>query len=104
MHSKNLTHGDIRPSLIGHDKNKGSYQLLDRFKDPSPLERAQTNNLLNNKDLYMSPQLYKKLAGKKKDQKYDAKKNDYYSLGMTLLSLGTLDSVKDCYYPNGTMN
>lgn len=61
LHSKNLHHGDVRPMLIGHDKNNGQYSLLDRFKDPSPLEKAQINNLIAKKDIYMSPQLYSKL-------------------------------------------
>lgn len=25
LHSRNLTHGDVRPMLIGHNKNNGSY-------------------------------------------------------------------------------
>ena len=41
----------------------------------------------------MSPSLYKKLGGKKKDQVYDNKANDYHALGMTLLGLGNGDSV-----------
>ena len=39
----------------------------------------------------MSPELYRKLQGKKKDQKYDEKKNDSFALGMSLLQLGTQD-------------
>lgn len=41
----------------------------------------------------MSPELYRKLQGKQKDVKYDAKKNDHWALGMTMLALGTQDSV-----------
>lgn len=104
LHSKNLTHDDIRPLYVGHDKNQNNHMLLDRFKDATPLERAQTNNLINKKDLFMSPQLYRKLKGKVKDQKYDKKKNDAFALGMTLLQLGTQDSVQDCYRPNGTFD
>lgn len=52
----------------------------------------------------MSPQLYNKLQGKKKSVTYDPKKNDEFALGMTLLSLGTQDSVQDCYNPDGSFN
>lgn len=52
----------------------------------------------------MSPALYNKLQGKKKDAKYDAIKNDYHQLGMTLLSLGNQDSVQDYYLPTGSVN
>ena len=104
LHSKGLNHGDIRPKLIGLDKNTNTYQLLDRFADPTPVERCQTNNIVNNKDLYMSPQLYGKLKGKDKKKPFDKQKNDMYALGMTVLNTGTMDSVKDCYLPNGEMN
>lgn len=49
--------------------------------------------MINKKDLFMSPQLYRKLKGKKKDQKYNPQKNDVYALGMTVMNLGTQDSV-----------
>ena len=70
-----------------------SYQLLDRFSDPSPLEKVQINNLVGNKDLYLSPQLYKKLKAKKKDEVYDDYANDFHALGLTMLVLGTQDGV-----------
>lgn len=38
----------------------------------------------------MSPELYYMLKAKKKDHPYDAKKNDSFALGMTLLNLLTL--------------
>ena len=67
LHSRGLSHGDIRPEYIGHNKQTNQYTLLDRFRDPSPLEKTQTDNVVNRRDLYMSPNLYKKLGGKKKD-------------------------------------
>lgn len=36
----------------------------------------------------MSPALYNKIKGKNKTAVYNAQKNDYHQLGMTLLSLG----------------
>ena len=64
LHGRGLHHGDVRPLLVGLDKNTNNYQLLDRFNDPSPLEKAQINNMLGKRDLYMSPELYLKLKGK----------------------------------------
>lgn len=61
LHSKNLKHGDIRPIYIGKDKKTNTHLLLDRFKDQSNLEKTQTNNLINKRELFMSPELYKKL-------------------------------------------
>lgn len=40
LHSKGFHHGDVRPILIGQDKNTNNFQLLDRFNDPSPLEKT----------------------------------------------------------------
>ncbi len=104
LHQRNLNHGDVRPQFIGYDKKINNYALLDRFKDPSPMEKAQINNLIGKKKLFMSPQLYKKLQGKQKGVNVNAQKNDIYALGMSILSLGTQDSVQDCYLPNGEMN
>lgn len=78
LHDKGLTHGDIRPEYIGHDKNTNNYLLLDRFRDPSPLEKTQTDNLINKRDIFMSPSLYHKLQGKNKTASYDAQKNDLH--------------------------
>jgi len=74
LHSKNLKHGDIRPIYTGKDKKTNTHLLLDRFKDQSNVEKTQTNNLINKRELFMSPELYKKLQGKVKSQTYDAKK------------------------------
>lgn len=52
----------------------------------------------------MSPGLYSKLQGKNSVSVYDAKKNDYHSLGMTLLYLGLQDSLRDYYLPDGRIS
>ena len=49
----------------------------------------------------MSPELYRKLKGKKKEQTFNPQKNDSFALGMTLLKLGTQDKVEDCYKSDG---
>jgi hypothetical protein len=105
LHQKGLHHGDIRPKYLGYDKVSNTSSLLDRLKDPAPVEVTQRNNLMTpNVKNYMSPQLYKKVQGHDKNQTYDVQKNDMYGLGMSMLELGTMDSVADCYNKDGTMN
>ena len=104
LHSRNITHGDIRPLTLGYNKQAGQFQILDRLADASPLERLQAANIVNKKELYLAPELYKKLGGGDKNLKYNAYKNDLYGLGLTLLHLGTSDSVQDVYKPQGVFD
>jgi serine/threonine protein kinase len=104
LHGKGIAHGDIRPLQILYNIEKGQVQLLDRLNDPSPVERAQQNNLTFKRDMYMSPELYKRLQGRDKLQKYNPFKNDTWALGLTLLQAGLLKSVQDIYEPKGTIN
>jgi serine/threonine protein kinase len=110
IHSRGLAHGDIRPELIGCEKDKGSKSishsnLLDRLVDQSSIEKAQTNRLINKKQLYMSPQLYKLINTKgKKKPIYNRQKNDLFALGMTVLSAGNKKSLNNCYVKGGDFN
>ena len=105
LHEKGLHHGDIRPMFLGVDKASNNNAVLDRLKDPSPIEVTQRNNLMTKScKKYMSPQLYNKLQGHDKKQQYDTQKNDMYSLGMSMLQLGTMDSVEDVYQKDGKIN
>lgn len=101
LHQRGLAHSDIRPQLIGYDKQRNHFEILDRLADPTPLEKCQTNNMINNKELYLSPQLYKKLKGKDKTIAYSAQRNDTFALGLTILYLGEGQSIQDIYLPNG---
>jgi len=101
VHQRNFAHGDIRPQLIGFDKTRNHFELLDRLADTTPVERCQTNHLVNNKDLFMSPQLYKRLKGKDKSTTFDAQKNDIFALGLSILYLGNGENFKDIYLPSG---
>lgn len=101
LHTKDLVHGDVRPQLIGYDQLSHYFELMDRLNDASTLERCQTNNMINNKDLYLSPYLYKKLKGENKAQTYDPTKNDIFALGLVLVHLGTGKSVQNIFLPNG---
>lgn len=101
LHVKDIVHGDIRPMLIGYDRSHNHYELLDRIIDPSPLERCQSNHIVNNKELYMSPELYKKLKGNDKMIIFDPAKNDIFALGLVILNLGIRKSVQNIYLPSG---
>lgn len=101
LHKLEISHGDVRPLNIGYNKETREVQILDRLHDPSPLEKLQTNNIINKKDLYMSPEVYKKLQGKDKTLKYNQYKNDLYGLGLSLLAAGNQESVQNVYKPNG---
>jgi serine/threonine protein kinase len=110
LHSHKLVHGDIKPNMISaervgptHEPNE--FKLLDRLADPSPLEKAQVNNMLNNKELYMSPQLWKKINSKKKTNlSYNKYKNDIFALGMSMISAANQVSLKSCYKKGGQFN
>ena len=110
LHSKKLAHGDIRPQLIGANRmNSGQevnkFELLDRLADPSPLVKCQINNMMNNKELYMSPQLWKHINTKgKKKPAFDRQKNDLFALGMSVLSAGNQASMKNCYKKGGNFD
>ena len=55
LHSKNAHHGDIRPQMVGINKKRGSYELLDRLNDTNSIEQNQINKIIGDKDIYMSP-------------------------------------------------
>ena len=104
LHQEKITHGDIRPQYLGISHVNGHAEILDRLADPSPLEKTQTSHLVNKKNLYQSPELYKRLQGKDKLVKYDPAKNDLYSLGLSILEAGNGQSIQDIYNSNGTIN
>jgi len=73
MHNRNIIHGNIRPEYIGFDKNTNEYLVMENLNDHSLLEKAQIQNLITKKKLYMTPELYRKLKTKNKNVKYDPK-------------------------------
>lgn len=104
LHQEKITHGDIRPQYIGFSHATGEVEILDRLADPAPIEKTQTSHLVNKKNLYLSPELYKRLQGKDKMAKFDPAKNDVYGLGLSILEAGNGQSVQDIYNANGTIN
>ncbi len=104
LHKLDISHGDVRPLNLGFNKDTREVQILDRLQDPSPLEKLQGNNIINKKDLYIAPEVYRKLQGKDKLLKYSAQKNDLYGLGLSLLAAGNLEGVQNIYKPNGELD
>ena len=104
LHSHGITHGDIRPMFIGFNRATKHFYLLDRLNDNSPLEKVQANNIIGKKDLFLSPQLNKKLQGRDKSVKYSATKNDLFALGLCIILAGNNQAAQDIYLPNGEFN
>lgn len=104
LHTLNINHGDVRPLNIGYNRESRDVQILDRLNDPSPLEKLQVSNIINKKELFISPEVYKRLQGKDKTSNYNPYKNDLYSLGLSLLMAGNQESIQNVYKPNGDFN
>ena len=102
LHELDISHGDVRPLTIGLNKDSNSVQILDRLSNPAPAEQVQNKHIVENKDLFVSPELYRKLQGKDKTSKYDPFKNDLFGLGLTLLQAGNGEKVQNVYKPNGS--
>ena len=94
-HVNGLIHGDVRPEMIGIMKDEKSRQvvqavLLDRLSDNSQPSKLQTTRMINKQPLFISPELYKYINAKEKSKPiYGRQKNDLFSLGMSLLLVGT---------------
>lgn len=106
LHKLDITHGDIRPLNVGYNRDSHEVRILDRLSDPSPLEKLQTNNIVTRKELFLSPELHRKLQGNNKTLKYDPAKVDNYAAGLTLLQLGNSgsannESIQNIYKPKG---
>ena len=101
IHERGLAHGDIRPQLIGYDKANNHFEIMDRLSNASLIERYQGIQMVNGKEIYQSPEFYKKLKGKDKTTKFDYMKNDIFALGLTILYIGTGNSIQNIYLPDG---
>lgn len=104
LHKLEISHGDVRPVNIGYNKDTKNVQILDRLNNPAPMEQVQTKNMIDKKDLFVSPEVYKKIQGTDKTLKYNPYKNDLYGLGLSLLSAGNGEKLQNIYEPNGNFN
>lgn len=65
-HQKGEIHGNIQPMFIGLTKDN-NFKLLKDLQNEEDFQRVQLNNLSDDKELFMSPELYYKLEGKHKE-------------------------------------
>jgi serine/threonine protein kinase len=108
-HVNGLIHGDVRPEMIGLVKDNKKVRviqavLLDRLFDESTPSKVQMNRMLNKKELFISPNLYKYINTKDKNKPmYGRQKNDFFGLGMCLLKVGFNNTPKlqRMYKPKG---
>ena len=91
---------DLRPKYIGKRWKSFEWILLDRLSDPSCAEQYQIIVLIENKDIYMSPQLFEPQINKRMVKCYDKAKADCWSLGLCILESGLLTSIQDVYNKN----
>ncbi len=104
MHKDNRVHGNINPSYIGYYRDQDTYALTENLNDQNLMDKVQVQNLIQKKDLFMSPELYSKLETKNKKMKVDGMKNDTFALGMSLLKIGNGKSLKSVYGVDGKFN
>jgi len=111
-HVNGLIHGDVRPEMIGLVKDSKRVRvkqavLLDRLMDESSPSKLQMNRMINKKDLYISPELYKYINSKERNKPmYGRQKNDFFGLGMSLLLVGTngVPKLQKMYQGKGKFN
>lgn len=97
-----MVHGDVRPEFIYFHPRLQRYVLLDRMIDDSSVFQAQMNNLFQNeKDLFMSPDLFEQLGKDDKQPTINPFKNEVFSLGILLLCLVTPNSEDFELYDRG---
>ena len=99
LQENSYIHGDIRPEYIFYDARKARYILLDRLGDASSYSQAQRNNLVyENKNIFMSPQMFAQLTRGAQTVRHDPFKSEVFTLGMVLLSMFTDDyDISLCY-------
>jgi serine/threonine protein kinase len=99
LQENRMVHGDLRPSLIGVPlKREDNFRLLDRLGNSSKPIQAQTLNLKQGKNLYLSPELFKHiLTSTDENFKYNPFKADIFSLGLIILEAGLFTSVEGIY-------
>lgn len=81
-HSHGQVHGDVSPLMIGSRSDYQQFYLLDRLRDSNPdIVPSLQNNVFNKFQVFMTPELYRKIKGKSKEPTGDLKSNDWFALG-----------------------
>jgi hypothetical protein len=98
LQENRMVHADIRPSLIGVPiKRDDNFRLLDRLGDSSSPNEVQKAHIMNGREIFVSPELFKGLMKSKKKIKYNPFKSDIFSLGLVILEAGIFESVQGIY-------
>lgn len=101
MNDKKYTHNEITPLYISETGERSNdYKLVDRRDKDEELPQIIYNQMASGKELFLAPELFensKKLNQKDSPAIFDEKKCDAFSLGMTILRAGTMNSLQDCY-------
>lgn len=67
IHCQSKSHGNIRPEYIGKEKSDYNYLLMDDLVHNTDVDKIQMENLIEDRELYMSPEFYSKLDGNNKE-------------------------------------
>lgn len=86
---------------LSHQANLRHYKLIDTFFENTSFIGRNYNNFKVGRDLYMSPELFNAFKKKTNENQLashiDEAKCDAFSLGMTILEVGTMVGIQDCY-------
>lgn len=95
IHSSGKVHGNLSPIYLGQKKETNDFIIIDDLRNQGNPDQVQLGKLTKkNREIYMSPQLYFVLTGKgKKKGQYDAMTNDLFALGLSILNIGTGQSI-----------
>jgi len=103
LHQHGCAFEDVRPMYIGRVCDE-TFVLLDRLRDPSHAYDCQRYYFNLGQALYASPKVYKAVVKKDKAFTHSKEKSDTWSLGLSVLEAGVLESVRDIYNKNGTVD
>lgn len=100
MNQHNILHGDICPRNIFLDLQTQNFKLFfTRVKqnDHSQIKRLHKSKIVNQEELFLSPQIYRKFLQSGEKIEYDQEKEDVFNLAMTILQLGISQKVQNLY-------
>lgn len=107
VNKRNFYVEDMRPCYIGKEndeikhnkrnKKENCWILLDRLVNPKSADQVQKKHYKLMDDIYMSPALFKGLNQQVEKIYHDRAKSDTWSLGLSILEAGILNSVQGIY-------
>lgn len=104
LHDAGRTHGDVSPLYIVHERNQMNYKLAERRDNKFTPEQVCQSNLKRRMEIYAAPEVFSAATQLKKPKKgtvarsaVNTSKADSFSLGLSILAIGTGESVQDLY-------